>query len=175
MSQTFIDGWNALNLFSISRVVDYTDLYALSILPLGYYLERIKLQLKTIRTRPIIPIVVTAFAFCATSYSSHVEVDKPYSFKSPKDSLINRIQRLDSVYFVNQNQLPTANIDTVLLSFPNEVCQGTVDVKVTFEKQKDSSTTVTLLNARYDCPKEDNDQEKIIAAFEEMIIKRIGF
>lgn len=175
MSQPFIDGWNGLGVFSISRVVDYTDLCALTILPLAYHLESIKRQLTTIQTRPIIPMLIAAFAFGATSYSSQVEVDKPYTVNIPKDSLINRIERLDSVYFVNANQFSTVNSDTLKISFPTELCHENVEVEVLIKEHKDGTTTVTLLCAFYSCPKEKNEKEKITNVFEEKVIKQVDF
>lgn len=171
LSQTFIEGWNHVDLLSISRVVDYTDLYALLVLPLAYYLDQIKLQLSTIQTKPIIPIVIAAFAFGATSYSSQVEVDKPYTVNIPKDSLINRIERLDSVHFVNKNQ----HSDTMRVSFPSELCFDKVEVDIIVKDQKDGTSSVTLLGGVYDCPEEKNDEEKIIKGFEDKVIKRVEF
>lgn len=175
LSQPLIDGWNGLGAFSISRVVDYTDLIALSILPLAYYLDGIKLQLSTVQTRPVIPILVASFAFGATSYSSQVEINKPYTVNIPKDSLVNRIERLDSVHFVNRNLQTTANSDTMRISFPSQLCFDKVEVNIIVKDQKDGTSAVTLLDGVYDCPKAKNEQEKIIKGFEEKVVKQIEF
>lgn len=175
LSQHLIDSWNSFDVFYISRVVDYTDLIALSILPLAFYLESNKLHLTSVQTRPIFPIVITAFAFGATSYSSQVEVNKPYTVNAPKDSIVNRIQRLDSVYLLNPSQPSVANRDTIWLSIPNDICQGFVEAKISFEKHQDTSTTITLLNTRYSCPKGGNDKKNIVTSFKEKIIDQIDF
>lgn len=174
-SQPFINGWNSLGLFSISRVIDYTDLYALAILPLAYHLESVKLQLTTIQSKPIIPILIAAFAFGATSYSSNVEVDKPYTVNMPKDSLYYRIQRLDSVYFTNPNQRMFAKMDTVKVSFQTELCFDNAEVNVAIEEHKDGTTTITILDALYPCPKEKDEEEKIIKGFEKRVIEQIAY
>lgn len=175
ISQGFIDMWNSSGPLTVSRVVDYSDLFALSVLPFAYHLDQIKFQLTTLQTKPIVPIIITAFAFGATSYSSQVEVNKLYTVNAPKDSIVNRIQRLDSVYLLNPSQPSVAKSDTIWLSIPNDICQGFIEAQVSFEKQQDTSTTITLLNTRYSCPKESNDKETIIKSFEEKIIKQINF
>ena len=175
LSQPLIDGWNGLGAFSISRVIDYTDLIALSILPVAYYLDGIKLRLSTMQTRPIIPMLVAAFAFGATSYYSHVDFDMPYTVNIPKDSIINRIERLDSVHFVNKNLQSVNNSDTMRISFPSELCFDKVEVNIIIKDQKDGTSSVTLLDGVYDCPREKNEQEKIIKGFEDKVIKQIEF
>lgn len=171
MSQTFIDSWNGLGVFPISRVVDYSDLIALAILPLAYYLDSIKFQLTTIQARPVFPILIAAFSFGATSYSSNVRIDKSYTVSTQKDSLINRIERLDSVHFINKNQ----HSDTMRISFPNELCFDKVEVNIIVHDNKDGTSSVTLLDGTYDCPKEKNEQEKISKGFEDKVIKQIEF
>jgi hypothetical protein len=171
MSQIFIEGWNSLSFFSISRVVDYTDLYALLILPLAYQLELRKLQLKSIQAKPVIPIFISAFAFGATSYSSQVKLDKSYTLNTPKDSIISRIERSDSIFFVNQRS--SINNDTLQLSFPSELCPDNVEVKVVIEDQKDGTTIVRMLDGRYSCPKEKKEVEKITSGFEEKVINKV--
>lgn len=171
MSQSFIETWNSLPFFSISRVVDYTDLYALFILPLAYQLEQKKLQLTTIQAKPIIPILISAFAFGATSYSSQVKLDKAYTLNLSKDSIISRIERSDSIYFVNQQ--PSINKDTLQLSFPSELCPDDVEVKIVIVDQKNGTTTLKMLDGRYSCPKEKNEVERITKAFEEKVINKV--
>src|SRR2546421_8453980 len=47
LSQPLIDGWNAVAPYRIARVVDYTDLLALAVIPLG--------RRYTVRARPLAP------------------------------------------------------------------------------------------------------------------------
>ncbi len=67
MSQGGIDLWNNLGVFPISRVQDYTDLMALSILPLAYFLEKQKEKLLVVRLHPVLPLLLALFSFVATS------------------------------------------------------------------------------------------------------------
>ena len=66
-SQTLIDAWNGLSPLTISRVIDHSDLIALTILPFAYYIETIKEKLQTFRLTPLIPLIISVFAFIATS------------------------------------------------------------------------------------------------------------
>jgi hypothetical protein len=66
-SQPFIDHWNSFDLLTISRVVDYSDLFALLVLPFAFRIESRLDELPKTRLNPIIPLLVSTFAFAATS------------------------------------------------------------------------------------------------------------
>lgn len=87
----FIETWNSIGIFSIQRVVDYSDLLALLILPFSFlYFEK----QKSIQYRftPIPIMIVAAFAFIATSQArEEIKVNQSYAFNYPLDTLRNRI------------------------------------------------------------------------------------
>lgn len=93
-SQPFINSWNNFTPLSISRVIDYTDLMALSILPFAYFIAAQEKQLKRLSIPPIFPALGALFAFCATSYYHDVEIKKRYDFEISKRLLIERINQL---------------------------------------------------------------------------------
>lgn len=64
LSQEFIL-WFSEYLFSITRVVDYSDLFALSMIPLAYWFS--KLSISPIRISKTAIIIVASFAFFATA------------------------------------------------------------------------------------------------------------
>jgi hypothetical protein len=66
-SQVFIDSWNQWNILTINRVVDYTDLIALFILPVSYAYEQRIERWNVINMNPIFPLLISAFSFMATS------------------------------------------------------------------------------------------------------------
>lgn len=66
-SQNLINSWNNSGLFTIYRTVDYTDLLALTVLPLAYHMETVKDKIRTIQITPFIPLIICIFAFVATS------------------------------------------------------------------------------------------------------------
>lgn len=71
-SQPFIDAYNQIALIQITRVVDYTDIVALLVLPLAYYfikhIETLKqFHISATIVNPFVIVFVSCFAFMATS------------------------------------------------------------------------------------------------------------
>ncbi|NVO04301.1 MAG: hypothetical protein HXX09_16530, partial [Bacteroidetes bacterium] len=101
-SEPFIGFWNNLSLFRISRIVDYTDLMALIVLPFSFVIENQKERLKTLTINPIFPLILAAFSFMATSYQKNFDYNKTYDFSFSKTELVKRINNLktDSINHV---------------------------------------------------------------------------
>ena len=59
--------WNQWSFWGISRVVDYTDLWALVSLPLAYWYENRPLNPIKLQVRPAFVAILSFFAFAATS------------------------------------------------------------------------------------------------------------
>ena len=93
-SQIFIDFWNGFGFFKINRIVDYTDLIALTALPLAFLIENHKERIKAIKLNPIFPLIISAFAFMATSYQKDFDYNKTYEFSFSKTELVKRINNL---------------------------------------------------------------------------------
>ena len=87
-SNGFIDGWNSFDIFNISRVIDITDLYAPLILPFSYYYFK-NYRSKKIAVSPIPLILLSSFAFIATSRSPMAQItyNEEYNFQYSADSL----------------------------------------------------------------------------------------
>lgn len=69
LSEPFIDGWNSFNFYQIGRVVDYTDYFALLVLPLTYFHKTRSINLRINQTLDLRNLVflVTAFSLVATA------------------------------------------------------------------------------------------------------------
>ena len=102
ISQGFIDSWNSFGLLRISRVVDYSDLFTLMVLPISY-LYVIKLKSPTsnrFQIKPALISVISLMTFCATSVPRYempqgtVYIGESYKIKLPKDSVISTIESL---------------------------------------------------------------------------------
>ena len=94
-SQPAIDLFNSLGLLNIGRVVDYTDLIALLILPLAWLLEERKANVYQLRIPLAAPLLLSLFAFIATStaptrrFSPNIR----YTFEQmPLDSFISALE-----------------------------------------------------------------------------------
>ncbi len=96
-SQALIDIWNSLELLNISRVVDYTDLFALLILPISYYYDQFAILIKASRLAYSALISISLFAFIATSYADpkYFYGDKSYYFEFSTQELVKRINYIN--------------------------------------------------------------------------------
>jgi len=90
VSQPAIELWNHLSLFRISRTVDYFDLIALIILPFSYAFRNAP-DKRHVRISPVFPIVISSFAFIATSYQKDFSYHKSFHFSFSKKELVRRI------------------------------------------------------------------------------------
>lgn len=148
LSHGFIDLWNNLFFFNINRVVDYSDLLALSVLPLSYVFSN--MHYKTVRIYPVVPIVISAFAFMATSYQKDYDYNKTYSFSFSKTELLAKINliKYDSM---NLNYPLSENIknsnDYIVERGPDTIWYYVSGQKISsdtiykFDKKKNAYTT----------------------------------
>lgn len=93
-AEAFINFWNQYAPFAIGRVVDYSDLWALMILPIAYWFtEDSSTKFAKLRIAYPIPLCLSIFAFMATSYRSIIEAPKgtTYHFNYSIDTLKKRI------------------------------------------------------------------------------------
>lgn len=169
-SNQLIEGWNRIGLLPISRVVDYSDILALGILPIGY---RVKADIRQVPISPAIPIVLCAFSFIATSYRTDVAINKTYDFDFPKDSLATRINDIDSLNYGYDVQFSGKSPDTVELSLPSRFCFNRFDAIIVMEELENNETRLTLINATHKCPEGKLDKEELVKEFERIVIRRI--
>ena len=96
-SQPLIDAWNSLSLLNISRVIDYTDLFALLILPISYYYDQFAILIRANRLVYSLLISISLFAFIATSYArpEHFYGDKSYYFEFSTKELEKKINYIN--------------------------------------------------------------------------------
>lgn len=93
-SQPVIDGWNALPFYTIQRVVDYTDLLALVMVPLAYLYS--KQSFSVPRLNPVFPFVISMFAFAATSKGPMTCFYDDVTYSVSADSREQFIEKLKS-------------------------------------------------------------------------------
>jgi len=136
-SQIFIDFSNNIG-FGLSRVVDYSDLIALSILPISYvYLINDNLSIKKIKLipKPIL-IGITSFSFVATSLpriQTSVNLKSHLEFKTDihKDTIINKFDL----------QKYSGNIYNFKMEIPDKNAHAICTVKI----NRDSITENTII------------------------------
>ena len=97
LSQIVIDTWNDIGILNLQRTVDFTDLIALTILPVAYKLEKNKDNLRLLQLSPSIPIAISAFAFMATSEGGPQPVvynfnSEYYHIQETEQTIIKRLE-----------------------------------------------------------------------------------
>ncbi len=111
-AQGFIDFWNEYAPFTIARVVDSTDLLALSALPIANRVAAQEYCWKKFQFSPVYSLLIAAFAFGATSQADvELKYGKKYDFEMSAEELVNKI-----------NQVPPNSIATnypLSLNFDN--------------------------------------------------------
>lgn len=129
LSQSFIDFFNSIFVFNISRSVDFSDLIALVSLPFSYLflnkyihtqslscsdnkrnISLLFLKKILINTMAVLAII----SFCATSYHKNFEFNKLYSFGFNGEKLIEKINLIQNTC----NNLPLStkiqNSDSII-------------------------------------------------------------
>ncbi|MBN8679959.1 MAG: hypothetical protein J0M29_17150 [Chitinophagales bacterium] len=172
-SQPFIDSWNNLLPFSIQRTVDLSDLLALVMLPLAFgYLKSGQHQ-PLLRLHPILPILTAAFAFMATSYRTEVDIQKVYTLPYPKDTLLSRLNSIDSLNYGHGVRFSDNNPDTLTISLPSSFCFSNFEATISVLELSPQTTGLIFISSVHRCPKGKDDKEELTKAFEDCIINRI--
>ncbi len=122
-SQEIIDIWNSFGLFDVARTVDYTDLIALSVLPFAFFIHKEKDRIRKFNISPVFPLIISLFAFTATSYQRDYNYNTTYEFSFSKNELLRKINLLRndsisnnpplSLNISNANHLIIDNSDTL--------------------------------------------------------------
>lgn len=109
LSTPFISIANEVGL-PIGRVIDYSDLLALLILPLAYYYQSI--SFKSFRLSPALVGIIAFFSFCATTcvsrYPNPFTINKTYQFDYPKAQLIDGLNKLTEDYFSGMGSIDSS-------------------------------------------------------------------
>jgi len=96
IADLFINYWNKFSVFNINRVIDYTDYFALIVLPLSYFHKPKQLNLPHQRFGVNFVGLVAFIAFCSTA-GTHGSI-KGYEYPTSKGNLENAINEV-----INEN------------------------------------------------------------------------
>ncbi|MFH0895087.1 MAG: hypothetical protein V2A54_11695 [Bacteroidota bacterium] len=172
LSNGFIEWWNGISVLTISRVIDYSDLFAIIMIPLAFRFASRFQPSQRFSIHPTLPAMIALFAFTATSYSSDVHFNKSYSFPFSIDTLKQRLAKNDSM-ICNDYKLSSKNrIDTLSISiYSGDFHPGfNADVIINGDT---AESTIKLYYAYYPDKKIDNDSLLILKDFEKCVINRI--
>lgn len=174
-SQPIINFWNSLSIFSIHRVVDYTDLVALLMLPLAGFYSKTVPKAPALKFNPILPMLVACFAFVATSYHSNVKVDKTYNYPFSKDSLktLINMRLIDSVYAEFKPDSLATNPDTIRLNVLSNFCFHDLKAYVSIFETREKNVHVKLLSVIHRCPAKKRDKPRLIEELERTVFNQL--
>lgn len=173
-SQFLIDGWNGLGSWQIGRVVDYSDLLALSVLPLAFKFCSRSQPASPLKINPVLPLTISVFAFAATSRADAlVAYDKPYLLKMSKNDFEKGLQKLTEVNLASPYAgFSNSSPDTITLRIKTEACPRLPRYDLMITVLNDSSIVVSMLSCETICDDED-DRVKMRQAFETEVIDKI--
>lgn len=97
IADSFITSWNSFNIFNINRVIDYTDYFALIVLPLSYFHKPKSLNLPKRRIAINLIAAISFITFCSTA-GTHGAI-KGYEYSTSKKILENAILEV-----INENK-----------------------------------------------------------------------
>jgi hypothetical protein len=148
-SQALIDGWNRLPFFGIQRTVDYSDLWALLIVPAAYFYRDSFTRIQLPR-RLIYPLaIVSVVAFTATSYSHKATFNNQYQFQWSKKQLLERMSRLP------KEDVSDAFWEGTAFSVNFDACnRASIGVE-----DGGLQTVITLKEMEHRCPSKPSDDE----------------
>ena len=149
-SQFLIEGWNSLPFFGIQRTVDYSDLWALLILPLSYMYSDVASGVHVPRRLGYLIALVSIVAFTATQFSYKVAYNYQYQLQFSKKELLERMSRMpehdvDESFWVS---------DSFKVSFDD--CNGRANFTL---QERDNQSVITLIEMEYRCPTRPEDDE----------------
>lgn len=150
LSQVFIDAWNDMGILNLQRTVDFTDLLALTILPIAYTLEKNKDNLKFIRLSPTIPIAISAFAFMATSKGGpqpEVNYFLYYHIQENQQTIIKRLEDAGQEKCIDSDNKNLPPYKFCRLFIKNDTVKF-IDIDV--YETKSGQTAIQLNTIKYD-------------------------
>lgn len=142
-SQFLIEGWNGLPFFGIQRTVDYTDLWALLMVPLSYFYSNISSSVYVSRRFIHAIAIVSVVAFTATSYSHKVSFTNEYQFQSSRKQLLELISRLP------KNDVHNSFWEGDAFEITFDSCHGRANISL---EERGTQSVITLKEMDYRCP-----------------------
>lgn len=174
-SQPIIDSWNRLQIGSISRTVDLTDLIALSIVPLAYWYGIRERQFHQVpRWSVALVTMISVFAFTATSPSIKTfDYHQQYYFQGSKGELFKKIDELHLQYFDFPLSPEEKKSERLVLQIPSSsICRRYFSA--TFHvSEKLGQTIVSLEKLEHPCPERTGERDRLLQEFEKEFIERL--
>lgn len=172
-SSGLINWINQNDLLHFNRVIDYGDLWALTVLPYAHFYHKRILNNETgiqFRIDPVLPLMMACFSFVATT------IDEPFpncyegrSYEMPiaQDDLLQKMR--DNFYTDARSFQPGSG--ALMLEYRNSVCEDSSRILVTIWTSFVSDTSSLLEVPEFCLECEDFlEQEDIVDSFQERVV-----
>ncbi|HQU85109.1 MAG TPA: hypothetical protein PKY59_18355 [Pyrinomonadaceae bacterium] len=182
-SQILIEYWNSFEILRIGRVVDYSDLIALLILPCSYlYFLRFQqpqsFPLQVQKIASIAVILLSVFAFTATHFKNErgFVYGKEYDLKLTKEEFNFRLSKLDSVkkFDFQHYNFNEPNEDSYTIELKQNYCDSNITVNLRV-KEVGKLTFYNLVSLDFWCKEKptEKDKEALLQIFEREVIEKL--
>jgi hypothetical protein len=162
-SEPLIEIWNSFSPFAVARTVDYTDLWALLILPWSFRSSERRTLLPKDRRWLYAIGIISIFAFAATSYRSTTPYSDQYSFPVSRRELLERM-----------SHLPTQKVwhtfwdaDDFQVGFKDCISAARISIS-----EIDQHAVITLKEITFRCPRRPG-KEIMQAFFEKEFVDKL--
>lgn len=179
LSQPFIDVWNQWTGLTLAREADASDLLALGVLVPSYkYHSKFSESERpdSLRWASVIVVVVSLFAFTATSYRTKYDyTGQEFVFADTRAGLIQRIERLQPHTLREGNSWETKKEpDEYTLEIKRgDFCFGRISALVEIKEENARQSRLILKRLEHECPEGEGDKEKMLLAFNHEIVNRL--
>ena len=178
-SDSLIEFWNSLPLFRIERAVDYTDLAALTVLPLAWIYSDKREKRETFASSAFsrkfastLVAFISLFAFTATQQAPQTmemeEFGQTYKFQTSSMEISKKLQEFETDNF---SQTKDVGIKSAAFNIRlhEKVCKGFPEAY--FSVSRGERAEITLSRIMYPCDdKLPGQREKLQKMFESEII-----
>ena len=171
LSEPVIESFNSIMPFSINRVIDYTDYWALTVLPVAHMIimnkkHKIITSSSIYKPATILISLISIFAISATTLQPPLElpggtiyIGKDYTIKKSKEETIALIKSLgyEVEYYENPDTIRNNSLKTISPSYyqtnniiiyddRNQPADTILNIKYSMYEPKSNQTTISLIN-----------------------------
>lgn len=177
LSEGFIEFWNSFAPFNIARIVDYTDLLALIVLPFANVYAVKERGLSNVKVPKMVAFSVAIFAFMATSqpYDDSfigVELDFQTNLDTTISETVNRLNSIEDVDIsIKQDSDPTVFLGSANILVDG--CSGDFFYTFNVVEINENSSTIVVEYVSYSCPEQNYTEAQLTQLFVERVIDKI--
>lgn len=178
LSSFFIDSFNSIAPYSIGRIVDYSDVWALLVLPVAHNYLAFEFRVPRFKLYRILPLCLAIFSFLATSRVDDEsemfirEFSEVYGFDVSINTFTDNLDRITDISTPN---LPR-DVDSygISISIAAPVCTASeIDFAILVTSVDEQNTTLELVGATYYCREGLLNDADLLQLFQERVVDNL--